>query len=283
MTPLPVQDLQRIREHERIDVLVRPDLRIIFLGMDQHRDKAYGADLDNNPLQDVKVRKAVYHAIDIETIKSRLMYGLSEPSSVMIASPLYSQANKIERYAYDPQVSRHLLGDAGYPEGFRTSMICPNNRYVNDRLICQAIVTMLARVGIKAELQTFPMNQYVGKISPPSREFGIYLLGWTPTSMDSYNILFSLMSSYDKESGRGNVNFGQFSNREIDELTSLVDVELDSQVRDDLILRAYQVVHENAFYIPLHRQPVIWAASKRFDVIQRADDMFIFTNVRSAQ
>jgi len=134
-------------------VLTGPELRTIFLSFDQVRDELLFSNIKGkNPFKDVRVREAFYRAIDIEAIKSRVMRNMSVPSALMIAPSLFSLAKEFNRPKYDPDAAKKLLADAGYPTGFEVGMDCPNDRYVNDAAICQAVVGMLARVGVKVNL-----------------------------------------------------------------------------------------------------------------------------------
>ena len=279
MFPVSLQDINRIDQNDGTQVLIQPELRTIFLGFDQFRQKGLGTDTDTNPFLDAKVRKAVYQAIDAEAIKAKIMTGLSEPAATMISPLLFSRADELSRYPYDPKSAKTLLAEAGYPNGFATRLDCPNNRYVNDELICQALVSMLARIGVKVELNARPMNQYAKDIKRPNQNFAMYFLGITPAGLDSFHILSNLLATYDKERGRGNINFGQFSNTRLDEITDMVERELDTQKRDALILEAYRIVHDEAYYVPLHQQSVVWSVRDGLSVKQRADDGFEFKSV----
>lgn len=276
--PIPVQDIKRINDNNGTVALTGPELRTIFLGMDQFRDKLLYSDVkDANPFKDARVRKAFYQAIDIEAIRQKVMRTLSTPSAIMISPFLFSKAGDFERYPYDPDGAKALLAEAGYPDGFSVGMDCPNDRYVNDESICQAVAAMLARVGVKVDLNAQPKAKYFAKIlASGGYDTSFYLLGWTPGSFDSWNILDNLMNCRD-ESGDGSpFNNGGFCDERIDELTDQVLVEIDPKKRDDLIAEAYAISHENAYYIPLHQQGLAWGVSDSVNVVQRADNQFMF-------
>jgi len=279
MYPAPLQDIERINNNQGTSVVSGPELRTIFLGMDQFRDKALGTNTEKNPFKDVRVRKAVYQAIDIELIKKRIMRGLADPSSIMISPKLFALADQVKRWPYDPEASKKLLAEAGYPDGFETRMDCPNDRYVNDAQICQAITAMLARVGIKLNMRAYPKAQFFADINRGKQDFAIYLLGWTPSSFDSHNVYYNLMSTWNEKTGQGRVNYGDFSDPRIDEITKLILTETDQAKRDKLILEGYQLVKEKAYYIPLHQQAVVWAARDNIELKQRADNQFHFRHV----
>ena len=280
MFPAPLQDIDRINNNSGTSVISGPELRTIYLGFDQFREKALGTNTEKNPFKDVRVRKAIYQAIDIELIKTRIMRNLADPTSIMISPKLFPLADQIKRYPYDPEASKKLLAEAGYPNGFETRLDCTNDRYVNDAQICQAITAMLARVGIKLNMRAYPNAQYFADIARPKQDFAIYLLGWTPSSFDSQNVLYNLMSSWDPAAARGGrVNYGDGTDPRIDEITNLVVTETDQDKRNQLILEAFKISHDKAFYVPLHQQAVVWAARDTVSLKQRADDQFHFRHV----
>jgi peptide/nickel transport system substrate-binding protein len=151
MDPIPVQDVERVKSNPNLKVLQGPELRVIFLGMDQKRDELQFSNIKGkNPFKDVRVRRAFYQAIDIETIKSRVMRGAAVPIAQMFPPEVRGFAPDLaQRLPYDPEASKKLLTEAGYPQGFEVKMNCPNDRYVNDAEICQAVAANLARVGVK--------------------------------------------------------------------------------------------------------------------------------------
>lgn len=279
MFPAPLQDMDRIDQNDGTRILSEPEVRTIFVGFDQFRDEALGTNTDENPFKDVRVRQAIYHAIDIDMIESRVMRGLSDPTSVMISPQLFPQAAEIERYPHDVERAQELLAEAGYEDGFTTRLDCTNDRYVNDEQICQVIAAMLARIGIETNMRAYPNAQYFSDINRGKQDFAIYVLGWTPSTFDSHNVLYNLMASWDEESGRGRTNYGDFADDRIDEITSLIVTETDEDARNELILEAYQIMHDNAYYVPLHQQPLVWAVRDNVELSMRADDQLHFNYV----
>ena len=155
--PVPIQDIGRVDSSPNAQVLKGPELRTIFLGMDQTRDELLYSNIKGkNPFKDVRVREAFFKAVDIELIKTRVMRGLSTPSALMIAPQLFPLSKDFTRPKFDPDGAKKLLTEAGYPDGFEVTMDCPNDRYVNDAAICQAVVGMLARIGVKVTLLAQP-------------------------------------------------------------------------------------------------------------------------------
>ena len=159
-------------------------------------------------------------------------------------------------------------------------MDCPNNRYVNDEAICQATVSMLAKIGIKVNLLAQPKALYFKKVLNPSLDTSFFLLGWTPGSFDSWNVLWNLHGCYDKDKGRGVFNLGQYCNPQVDSLTDKILVETDSGKRDNLIKKAYELTVGEIAYIPLHQQGLAWGKKDSIDLKQRADNQFMIYHVR---
>ncbi len=276
--PVPVQDIKRINDNAGTVALTGPELRTIFLGMDQMRDELLYSDVKGkNPFKDQKVRKAIYQAIDIEAIKSKVMRNLATPSAIMISPFLFSRGGEFERYPYDPDAAKALLVEAGYPDGFTVGMDCPNDRYVNDEAICQAVASMLARIGVKIDLNAQPKAKYFAKIlASGGFDTSFYLLGWTPGSLDSWNVLSNLMNCRDEAGAGSPFNLGGFCDETIDSLTGEVLVEIDPDKRDAKIAEIFKISHDNSYYIPLHQQGLAWGVADDVSVVQRADNQFKF-------
>jgi peptide/nickel transport system substrate-binding protein len=278
--PVPIQDIQRVNASPNATVLTGPELRTIFIGMDQSRDELLFSNIKGkNPFKDVRVREAVYKAIDIELIKNRVMRGLSTPSALMIAPELYPLSKEFTRPKFDPDGAKKLLAEAGYSDGFEVTMDCPNDRYVNDAAICQAVVGMLARIGIKVNLLAQPKAQYFAKVLKPGGfKTSFYMLGWTPATMDSQNVLHDIMGCRDdpKDPNRGEANLGGYCNKQLDELTDKILVESDIAKRDQMIKQAFEISIKDWAYVPLHQQALAWGVSKKVKLTQRADNQVLF-------
>src|ERR1044072_8303429 len=188
--PIPLQDVQRINASANAQVLQGPELRTIFLGFDQYRDELkYSNVKGKNPFKDVRVRKAFYLAIDENAIADKVMRKAAVPSALMISPLLFPLAKDFTRPKTDPAEAKKLLTEAGYTNGFEVTMDCPNDRYVNDEAICQAITAMLARVGVKINLLAQPKAKYFAKILVSGGyDTSFYMLCWKPGSFDSSNV-----------------------------------------------------------------------------------------------
>jgi peptide/nickel transport system substrate-binding protein len=269
--PVPLQDAARIAASGKARVLQGPELRTIFLGMDQKRDELLFSNVKGkNPFKDKRVRQAFYQAIDITGIQKTVMRGASRPTGLMVGPGINGfDAAMDKRLPYDPDAAKKLLAEAGYPNGFEVSMNCPNDRYVNDSNICQAVAANLARVGVKINLQAETKGTYFPKIL--SRNTSFYMLGWTPSTYDAHNALNALIRCVDA-SGAGQFNLGQYCNPKVDELTLKIQSETDKTKRDAMIKEAFTLHADDIGHLPLHQQALAWGVANNVQLVQLADN-----------
>jgi len=273
--PVPLQDVARINASGKSKVMQGPELRTIFLGMDQKRDELlYSNVKGKNPFKDKRVRQAFYQAIDIQGIQRTVMRGASAPTALMVGPGINGfDASLNTRLPFDAEASKKLLAEAGYPNGFEVSMNCPNDRYVNDANICQAVAANLARVGVKINLQAETKGTYFPKIL--RRDTSFYMLGWTPGTYDSHNALNALMRCVD-DSGSGQFNLGSYCNPKVDELTKQIQSETDKAKRDAMIREAFKLHVDDIGHLPLHQQALAWGVANNVTVAQLADNFMPF-------
>jgi peptide/nickel transport system substrate-binding protein len=267
MYPVPLQDIRRLEGDANVEVLQGPELRTIFLGMDHWRDELLDMPgSGKNPFKDQRVRAAFAHALDLDAIHRVVMRGASTPTGLMIAPGINGfQEDMNEPYAYDPDKSRQLLEEAGYPDGFPVTLDCPNDRYVNDEAICTAIVPMLERIGIDITLNAQNKSLHFNKIGQAEdNNTSFYMLGWTPGSYDAYNMLQNI-TTMDGDA-QGTWNSGRYSNPEVEELTDLIAVEIDEDKRNELIRQAFQIHKDDVGHLPLHQQALAWGV--RSDTVE---------------
>jgi peptide/nickel transport system substrate-binding protein len=268
----PAQDLNRLRQ--QLKVLDGNEYRTIFLGMDQDRPELLYSDVKGkNPMKDKRVRQAMYQAIDIDAIKKAVMRDQSIPTGAMISPQVngYQQALG-QRLPYDPAKAKTLLTEAGYPNGFEITLDCPNNRYINDEAICQAISAMWAKVGIKTKLNTMPRATYFPKIQ--NRDTSVYMLGWGVPTFDALYSLQALIRSKG-EGADGSWNHGGYSNPKVDALIDQIKTEIDQEKRNVLIEQALALHAEDVGHIPLHDQIIPWAMKKNVNALHRADNRLV--------
>jgi len=275
MEPVPVQDIARITASPNARVITGPELRTIFMGMDQKRDELlYSSVKGKNPFKDKRVRQAFYQAIDIVGIQKTVMRGASRPTALLVGPGVNGWSEQQDkRLPFDVDAAKKLLTDAGYPNGFEVTLNCPNDRYVNDGQICQSVASNLAKIGVKINLATETKGTYFPKIL--RRDTSFYLLGWTPTTYDAHNALSSLTSCPD-DKGTGQFNLGAYCNPKLDELTKKIQSESDKGKRDAMIKEAFAIHIDDVGHLPLHQQSLAWGVSKKVELTQLADNFMYF-------
>lgn len=273
--PVPLQDVPRITGGGQARVLQGPELRTIFLGMDQKRDELlYSNVKGKNPFKDKRVRQAFYQAIDIKGIQKTVMRGASRPTALMVGPGINGFDEAMDkRLPYDTAAAKKLLTEAGYPDGFEVGMNCPNDRYVNDSNVCQAVAAGLARIGVKVNLQAETKGTYFPKVL--KRDTSFYMLGWTPSTYDAHNALNALMRCVD-DKGAGQFNLGAYCNPKLDELTLQIQSETDKAKRNALIKEAFKIHADDIGHLPLHQQALAWGVSNKVDLVQLADNVMPF-------
>ena len=271
---LPPQDVPRLKQDPNIKVLEGTENRIVFIAMDQGRDELlYSSVKGKNPFKDRRVRQALYQAIDIEAIKTSIMRGLSRPTGAMLPSPAQSTPDLERRLPYDKAIARQLLTDAGYPNGFDVTLDCPNNRYVNDEKICQALAAMWAQIGVNVKVNAMPRANFFPKIE--KLDTSMYMFGWgSQGSTDGVFILEPVLATYDGKGG-GEQNHGRYSNTRLDELTAKVKIDMNPEQRLKEIREALAAQNAEINNIPLHRQVIPWAERSNVTASHRPDNHVI--------
>ncbi|MEM8788993.1 MAG: ABC transporter substrate-binding protein [Pseudomonadota bacterium] len=274
INPVPVQDAARVAERDDAQVIQGIEARVIMLGFPHAAPELkYGPNAgDANPFLDVRVRQAVAQAVNVDAILQTIMRGAAEPASQLVSPAMrgYSTARG-DRPAYDPDAAKALLAEAGYADGFSFGLKCPNDRYLNDEAVCQAVVSMLAQVGLTAELDAMPVSNYWPELREDN--FDMYLLGWSPGTFDAEHPIRFL--AHTPVENLGTWNFGDFSNPRIDEMLPLIQSEIDETKRQALLDEAAQILQEEVGYVPLYVQPLIWGTGASVDLTQRPDNFFI--------
>ena len=266
----PPQDVPKLGQTANIKVIEGVENRIVFIGMDQARDELlYSNVKGKNPFKDVRVRQALYQAVDIDAIQKNTMRGLSKPTGAILPNPKMSTPAIEKRLPFDKDKAKKLLADAGYPNGFEVTLDCPNNRYVNDERICQALAAMWAQIGMTVKVNTMPRAVYFPKLE--KTDTSMYMLGWGGSTTDAIFTLQPVLSTYNGK-GDGDFNYGRYTNKKLDELTAKIKVDMDEKRRLNDIHNALLAQNAEVNLIPLHRQVIPWAARSNVTLPHRADN-----------
>ncbi|UXH80396.1 ABC transporter substrate-binding protein [Roseateles amylovorans] len=272
--PAP-RDIPRLKQTAGVKVQEGPENRLIFIGMDQSRDKLlYGkVPGDKNPFKDLRVRQALYQAIDINAIRTKLMNGLSVPTGGLTPSPLgaFNDPQLEARLPYDLAASRKLMSDAGFADGFEVTLDCPNNRYINDEEICLALASMWAQLKVKVRVNAQPRVLMFPKLE--KLDTSLYLYGWGGTITDAETLITPVLRNRS-DKGVGNYNFGNWRDDKFDALAAASSIEADPKKREALIREVLAEFKAQIHLIPLHRQMIPWATRQNVTVQHRPDNWF---------
>jgi peptide/nickel transport system substrate-binding protein len=268
----PPRDLERLRGGGQVKVVEGLENRVVFIGMDQGRDELlYSSVKGKNPFKDVRVRKALYQAIDIETMKTKLMNGQSIPTGAVVPSPLgsFNDPEIEKRLPYDVAAARKLMAEAGYPDGFEVTLDCPNNRYINDEKICIALASMWAQIKVKVNVNAMPRATYFPKLE--KLDTSLYMLGWGGSITDA-ETTFTPIYRNRGAGGIGSYNYGNYTDDKLDAVAAAQSKEPDVEKRKALIKEGFKIHNDAVRHIPLHRQFIPWAARSNVAVVHRADN-----------
>lgn len=283
---VPTSDLKKLRDDQRVTLSERTGMRIIFLGLDHMRTEASpfitdnnGQPIQRNPLKDVRVRRALSLAIDRQAIVERIMEGAATPAGQFLPEGVYSHVPGMMAPKPDPEAARRLLAEAGFPQGFRIQLNGPNDRYINDARIIQAIGQMWTRVGVRTTVEAQPWTTFIARAG--RQEFSAFLIGWGSNPEGSHP-LRNLVATFDRDKGWGASNRGRYSNPELDRMIEAALSEMDDEKREKILQDAQRLAMEDVAIIPLHIQTNIWAMRKGLAHTPRADELTRTQDVRAA-
>ncbi len=273
---VPTSDVAQLRKDKRLAVFRTVADRLIYLHMDSDRDVSpfvtdkAGKPLAKNPLKDPRVRKAISKAINRPAIVEKVMEGEAIPAGQLVPDFLFGATKNLKVEAFDPEGAKKLLAEAGYPDGFGLTIHAPNNRYVNDAKIAQAVAQMLARVGIDTKVVAMPSATYFTQAT--DLKFSFMLLGWSTGTGESSSSLKALLMTYNRDKGYGTANRGRYSNGKVDALTEDALATVDDAKREAMLQRATELAINDTGIVPLHFQVNLWATRDGITYAPRTDE-----------
>jgi peptide/nickel transport system substrate-binding protein len=284
----PTVDLERLKKEPGVALSDGISNRVIYLHLDHARDdspfvKAKDGSAIKNPLKDLRVRRAISKAINRDLIVERVMEGVAIKAGQLLPEGFFGVSDKLEPEAYDPEGAKKLLAEAGLPDGFKLTIHGPNDRYINDAKIAEAVGQMLSRIGVDTEVVTMPRSVFFKRASrggpDGTPEFSFILVGWGSGTGEASSPLKSLLMTHNPERGFGASNRGRYSNPEVDRLTEEALAMVDDAKREAGLAKATEVAINDLGIIPLHYQVNVWAARKGLKYRARTDERTVATGV----
>ena len=254
ISPVPPTDHKRLEGAENIDLVTMSGTRVITFQLNQNRVEAF---------KDKRVRQAIAYAVNNEGIVKSVMKGFATAAGQQGPKGYAGYSEKLKP-RYDLEKARMLMKEAGYEEGFSITMSAPNNRYVNDEKIAQAVASMLAKINITVDLKTMPKAQYWPEFDKRSAD--MMMIGWHADTEDSANFTEYLNACPDAETGWGQYNSGNYCNPEVDALVKAAGSETDPAKRTAMLQQVEKTLYDEAAFIPLHWQNLAWGASSKAGV-----------------
>jgi peptide/nickel transport system substrate-binding protein len=273
---VPTGDLAKLAASKDLSIYRTVSVRLMYLHLDTARDRTpfatdkAGKPLDRNPLKDLRVRRAMSKAINRQALVERVMEGAAVSSGQLMPEKFFGHTPALRPEPYDPDGARKLLAEAGYPDGFGLTLHGPNNRYVNDEQIAQAIAQMLTKIGIQTRVDAMPSSVFFTRASKP--EFSFILAGWGAETMEASSPLKALLATFDKAKGMGAANRGRYSNPKLDALLEKALATVDDAQREKLLQQATEIGVGDLGVIPLYHQHNLWAARRGIAYDARADE-----------
>lgn len=268
---VPVNDVARVEAMPGFSLIRKPGLRLIYLGLDVGRAQSptvTGA--PTNPLQDLRVRQAIYAAINEDLIIEKILNGLAVPAAQLFPAAVVGHDPEIKREPYDLEKAKRLMEEAGYGEGFGIALDAPNDRYINDEGIATAIAGQLAKINIRVEVRAVPKARFFPLEQAGDSSF--FLIGWSNTNGDGNGTFDHLLHTSDREKNVGGSNTSTvYSNPEVDRLAEAAWSEFDPEKRSELLRQATRLVIHDLPHIPLHYQMDLYAVSDRIEWAPRHD------------
>ena len=272
----PTADMSRLKADKNLSLSRVGSNRLIYLHLDSNRDVTpfvtdkQGKPLAKNPLKDPLVRKAISLAINRDAMVSRVMEGEAIASGQPLPDGYPGTSKTLKPDKFDAAQAKKMLADAGYPDGFAMTIHTPNNRYVNDEQIAQAIAQMLSRIGIAMKVDAMPSSVYFTRAT--KLDFSFMLLGWSAGSGEMSDSLRPLLGTFDPKKGWGNANRGRYSNGKFDAMLEDALVTINDAKREALLGRATEIAMADQGIIPLHFQMNVWAMKKNLTYTARTDE-----------
>jgi len=257
---VPNDQAEQLKTNPRLKVVNEESYRVAYLTLD-----AAGKSNPSTPMRDVRVRRAISHAIDREAIAKNLVGGASRVIHSACYPKQFGCIDDVMRFAYDPAKAKALLAEAGYADGFAVEIYGYRSRQ-----IAEAIIGNLRAVGIRGNLNWLQYPAVVEKRR--SNQAPMIVDDWGSASFNDVAAIVPVFFN------------GGIDDYSMDaEVTKLVDTggtSLDPKLRAEVYAKALQRIAEQAFWVPLHTMPINYVFSADLDMAVPSDEIPEFFRAR---
>lgn len=255
---LPTQFVSQLGGNAAARVVTRAGRQCIF----------FSPRVVDSPFADLRVRQAVYHALDAQLVIDTALDGFATPAAQIPDPPTIGYNPDIQRLPFDPDRARELLREAGFPNGFDLTVDVLTDQFVNPVGVGETVVQLLQQVGINAQLRARP-----GALFFEDKEKDFFIVGWFDGAFDFGRTAGNLLVT------GAFFNDSQYSNPDFDALITRANAELDPQAREALLQRANQLAMEDVALVPLHYEGQVWGVSNQLNFTPRSDSWTVYRDL----
>ncbi len=273
------ENIEKLKNESNIKIKKYPPLATYLIGFDLRENNSYGFPDGNNPTADIRVRKAIYHAIDIDPLIKGPFKGYATPASQLLTPYIFGYNPDIERLNYNVSLAKELLIEAGYGNGFQIELDCITVGYDYNNLNCELIKDQLSKIDVEVKLNKLSTDEFNKKVVY-NQNTSLWLVGWGTVSSDGGDVYNSFLMSR-AENLTGFYNSGYYSNPKVDAFGLEASIEMNSKKRSELLQEGFRIAHlDDVFVIPLFSQELLILTSNNIDFTPRADERIIIKDIK---
>ncbi len=272
--PVPTESIEALRGDSNVSVGQEEGIVVRYLMMNNQKA----------PFNDVRVRQAINYAINKDAYCAVVKNGIATPATSIIGPAVqYYKGNDV--YAYDIEKAKSLLAEAGYPDGFKTTLMCAST--TTNLKQCEFIQQQLAQVSIDVEinaLESAVVNQKIQDVDVPGSEAEVdmYVIGWSPSTGDADWGIRPLMAIESEPPMSYNICY--YENEEVDQLLKDALATADDSKRAEAYAKAQDIIWEESPLVCLANDANTWATSaKMVDAKLFPDNCLNLRNAKMAK
>jgi peptide/nickel transport system substrate-binding protein len=253
--PISFENIETILERENVTIKSVNSPGIVYLSFDFRENNSYGFKEEINPLSNLSVRKAFYHAINIEELIDVFFNNSVKPASQFVTDYVFGFNSNIKRLPFNLTLANKYMNDSGYSNGFSIVIDCIDTNASID--FCNLIANQLSKINVNVTLNPLPIFEYYSKLYYKNTSF--YIMSWN--AIDADQIINSFLHTPDGE--LGGANYGYYSNDQIDNFSKKISHTIDPKIRKELIHTVFSIATEDIAWIPLYSYIAYYAMDSK--------------------